>query len=130
MTAKRWTEKEDQFLRFNYVRYTNEILADQMERSSGAIKDRAARLGISQSGSRKKWTKTEHNFLAKNRDILPPSIIAKKLGRSRAAIVNRCTLFFKDPPEFDLDFDDLDKAHFNPFLTGKIGGKPNVQSKI
>ena len=46
MAVKRWTDSEDQFLRFNYVRYTNEILANQMERSSGAIKDRAARLGI------------------------------------------------------------------------------------
>ena len=98
MAVKRWTDKEDQFLRFNYVRYTNEILANQMERSSGAIKDRAARLGIQKSGSRKKWTKTEHNYLAKNRDILPPSVIAKKLGRSRAAVVNRCTLFFKNAP--------------------------------
>jgi hypothetical protein len=127
MAVKRWTDKEDQFLRFNYVRYTNEILANQMERTSSAIKDRAARLGINKSGSRKRWTKTEHNYLAKNRDILPPSVIAKKLGRSRAAIVNRCTLFFKDPPEFDLDFDDLDKAHYNPFLTGKIGPKINVK---
>ena len=53
MAVKRWTDAEDQFLRFNYVRYTNEILANQMERSSGAIKDRAARLGIQKSGSRK-----------------------------------------------------------------------------
>ena len=126
MAAKRWTKQEDQFLRFNYVRYTNEILATQMERTSSAIKDRAARLGINK-GYRKRWTKTEHNYLAKNRDILPPSVIAKKLGRSRAAIVNRCTLFFKDAPEFDLDFDDLKKAHYNPFLTGKIGPKINVK---
>ena len=126
MAAKRWTKQEDQFLRFNYVRYTNEILATQMERTSSAIKDRAARLGINK-GYRKRWTKTEHNYLAKNRDILPPSVIAKKLGRSRAAIVNRCTLFFKNAPEFDLDFDDLNKAHYNPFLTGKIGPKINVK---
>jgi hypothetical protein len=126
MALKRWTKNEDSFLRSNYVRYTNEILATQMERTSSAIKDRAARLGINK-GYRKKWTKTEHNYLAKNRDILPPSVIAKKLGRSRAAIVNRCTLFFKDPPEFDLDFDDLNKAHYNPFLTGKIGPKINVK---
>jgi len=127
MARKRWTETEDQFLRFNYVRYTNEILADQMERSAGAIKDRAARLGITKKGSRKRWTKTEHNYLAKNREVLPFSVIAKKLGRSRAAIVNRCTLFFNDPPELDIDFDDLNKAHFNPFLTGKIGPKINVK---
>ena len=28
---------------------------------------------------------------------------------------------------FDLDFDDLNKAHYNPFLTGKIGPKINVK---
>jgi len=127
MAAKRWTDAEDQCLRFNYVRYTNEILANQIDRTPGAIKDRAARLGINKTGSRKRWTKTEHNYLAKNRNILPPSVIAKKLGRSRAAIVNRCTLFFNDPPELDIDFDDLNKAHFNPFLTGKIGPKINVK---
>mgnify|MGYP003675745965 CR=1 FL=1 len=126
MAVKRWTDKEDQFLRSNYVRYTNDILATQMERTSSAIKDRAARLGINK-GYRKKWTKTEHNYLAKNREVLPFSVIAQKLGRSRAAVANRCTLFFKSAPEFDLDFDDLDKAHYNPFLTGKIGPKINVK---
>jgi len=126
MALKRWTKNEDQFLRSNYVRYTNDILATQMERTSSAIKDRAARLGINK-GYRKKWTKTEHNYLAKNREVLPFSVIAKKLGRSRAAVANRCTLFFNDPPEFDIDFDDLNKAHFNPFLTGKIGPKINVK---
>jgi len=126
MGFKRWTKNEDQFLRSNYVRYTNDILATQMERTSSAIKDRAARLGINK-GYRKKWTKTEHNYLAKNREVLPFSVIAKKLGRSRAAVANRSMLFFNDPPEFDIDFDDLNKAHFNPFLTGKIGPKINVK---
>ena len=128
--SRKWSETEDNYLRFNYSNFTNAILSEKMARSASSIKDRAAKLGVNKSGSRKRWSKTEHSYLAKHQGILPPSVIAKKLGRSRAAIENRCTLFFNKNPRCDLVFEELKEAHFNPFLTGKIGGKPNVQSKV
>jgi len=125
MNPRRWTDDDDQFLRVSYEKFTNEILSNKMNRSPGAIKDRAARLGVNKGGSRKRWSSNDHNYLANNFGKLSVAVIAKKLGRSHAAIANRGALFFRKNQPCDLVFGDLYEAHFNPFLTGKIGGKAN-----
>ena len=125
MTQKQWTDAEDQFLRANYEKFTNENLSNKMNRSPGSIKDKAARLGIHKGGSRKRWSSKEHNYLRNNFGKLSVADIARELGRSHAAITNRGKLFFRKSQPCDLVFGDLYEAHFNPFLTGKIGGKAN-----
>jgi len=125
MKIRRWTDDDDNYLRASYDKFSNEILSDKLNRSKGAIKDRAARLGVNNSGSRSRWTSADHIYLADNYGKMPIEVIAKELGRSNAAVTNRAALFFKKPPPCDLVFNDLYEAHFNPFLTGKIGGKAN-----
>jgi len=51
--------------------------------------------------------------------------IAPALGRTKAAIASRCSIYFSGAP-CDIKYSDLNEAHLNPFLTGKIGGKPHV----
>lgn len=123
MALKRWTEKEDNYLRKSYSTLKNELLAVEMNRTKGAIKDRALRLGIAKVGSKKRWSQKDHSYLAANVGKMPTAALAKELGRSKASIHNRCNLIFSKESQFDLVYDDLFEAHFNPFLTGKIGGK-------
>ena len=60
--SRKWSETEDNYLRFNYSNFTNAILSEKMTRSASSIKDRAAKLGVNKSGSRKRWSKTEHTI--------------------------------------------------------------------
>jgi len=120
-----WTKNEDDFLRKNYANLTYDALADKLDRSPAGIKDRARRIGVSKQPPRVRWSNKDHQFLRENYPLMPLAEIAQKLGRTRAAVATRYSSFFKYE-RFDIQCNDLNEAHFNPFLTGKIGAKPNV----
>jgi hypothetical protein len=125
MSWKKWTQSDDSFLRENYAKSKNDVLADQLNRSPAAVKDRAARLGVAARFTKKPWSKKDHLFLRDNINVMPSDAIAKTLGRSKSAVETRVYLFFRKSP-CDLQYDDLNEAHFNPFLVGKTGGKASV----
>ncbi len=123
----RWDADEDAFLRENYALCTNDELAMALTRTPGAIKDRARRLGISTKTVRP-WSPNEHQFLLENHGKLTNEEIAEKLSRTKNAVVMRAYEYVKSSRrKMDITADDLPAAtHYNPFLTGRIGGKPNV----
>jgi hypothetical protein len=125
MPAIRWTKDEDDYLRSNYATASYDALAEQLGRSHAGIKDRARRIGASKRAKRVRWSDKDHAFLRDNRGTMSLSEIAAELGRTKAAIVNRCSIYFSGAP-CDIKYSDLNEAHLNPFLTGKIGAKPNV----
>jgi|ETNvirenome_6_85_1030632.scaffolds.fasta_scaffold05433_2 Fe-S cluster assembly scaffold protein SufB len=127
MTYRKWNSDEDRFLKSHYSTRTNAELADDLDRSPGSVKDRAARLGISNANKKKRWSNADIEYLRKNYNKMRPAAMAKKLNRSYDAVRMRAHLIFRSE-KTDLNYDDLPEATYhNPFLTGKIGGKPRVE---
>jgi len=125
MRVIRWTKSEVDYLRKNYATLSYDDLASKLGRSPAGIKDHARRIGVSKRPTRAPWSKEDHAFLRDNRGTMSLSEIAAELGRTKAAIANRCSIYFSCAP-CDIKYSDLNEAHLNPFLTGKIGAKPNV----
>jgi len=94
-TVKNWTEEEKESLRFNYFRFTNRELSEQMGRTSASIKDQAGFLGIAKKHKVVKapkvirWTDAELEYLQENYHLKTVRVMSKEMGRASQAIANK-----------------------------------------
>jgi len=117
--VKNWTQLEDIILKESFNTLTHDQIAGALTRSPKAVSDRARRLKITRAWARR-WTAKEHDYLICNYEKQTSLEISTHLGRSLVAVQIRKSLLRhgnKLP---------IAKIEYNPFITGKIGGKPNL----
>ena len=93
---KRWTQKEDDFIRNNNSRLSVSDIAKQLGRSNKATRGRIERLGIKLStfkrADKKYWSEDEIRILIENKN-LPVKELSKLLPRRKySAIYNKSRL--------------------------------------
>ena len=97
-----WTEEEDALVidalrRHNKLQAVADELTGQLDRSWGAIMNRARLLGqdvpeFQQASTRRRWTVENDQYLRDNWDKQTPEEIAEYLGRSVGAVKMRVSV--------------------------------------
>lgn len=86
--GKKWTDREKEFLKDNYLCMTNEELSEKLNRSIATIKKRKSILGLVTD---KRWEIWEEEYLKENRDCKTVEELAKHLNRSYNSTVAKCS---------------------------------------
>ena len=93
---KNWTKEDIDYLKKNYSEMTNKDIGKALNRSEGAVSNKAFNLsldngliGINTSKSGLRWSEKDINYLKKHYSDLSLGELAEKLKRSKRAIVNK-----------------------------------------
>lgn len=78
-----WTNEEEQFLKNNYLQYSNEELATLLNKTEGAIRGRKTKLGLR---AKHYYSEAENNFIINNYLNLSDSEMAKALNLSECSV--------------------------------------------
>ncbi len=82
MTKKRtWTDEEDDYIKNNYKKLSDEDLANTLKTSEVLISRRRSALGLTH-----RWTKEERDFIKQNYESMSDEEIGEVLGRTRGAV--------------------------------------------
>lgn len=87
-TRRRFTKEEIKFLKENKDKFTNEELAQKLDRSLDSVTHKLSRLGIARESY--EWTKEKDDFLKKNISKLSYRELAEKLGTTIPSVRARC----------------------------------------
>lgn len=85
---KPWTEEEDEYIRQKYLLTSFTRIAEKLDRTSGAVIQRATSIGCKKS-SPKKWTKEDVDFLIDNYEKTTIEDLVFKLDRKASAVYNK-----------------------------------------
>ena len=83
---KIWTDKEIEYLEFEYATSKIKELSKVLGRNEGAIYAKARKLGLT-----KNWSKEEDEYLINNYKDTPFHILEDKLDRNKGTIISRAS---------------------------------------
>ena len=88
-----WTDRDESFLKKNYLKMDNVELAYHLGRSENSIASKLCYMGITRDVRAKwtRWTKKELEFLEKNHNKLTFEEIAEKLDRSYYSVSTKAS---------------------------------------
>jgi len=86
--AGKWTEQDLDFLRENYRKVSNQVIAEELGKTESAIKAKAGVLGLYQS---RKWTPEQLRLLNENYADIQTGELANLIGRDIDSIYKKAT---------------------------------------
>jgi len=101
-----WTEKEEEFLRENYLELGAEECAERLGRTVASVHGKILKIGGGRDsiGPKVEWTDEELAFLYENYQAMEIEDLVEKLGRTKQAIYARAQMLeiqrYTDPAPF------------------------------
>jgi len=86
---RRWTAKEEKFLRENYGKIPAPEIGKELDRSTKSVRRKAERLGLKSDFVPGEWSEDEVEFLRRKHGEMTAQQIADRLGRTEAAVWSR-----------------------------------------
>lgn len=88
MKIKRWKKEEDNYIKNNFKKVSDEEMAKELGRSSAAVSVRRSYLGLSRR-AKHDWSDEEDEFIIKNYESMTDAEIGNELGRSTSSVRSR-----------------------------------------